>query len=78
MPVNFRLPDTLSGAGGNDRLSDIYGYNYLLGGAGDDVFVTRTSANIAEQPDTISGGSGFDRAQLDSIDSTASIEELLE
>ena len=73
--------DTMSGAGGNDRVADSLGRDYLLGGAGNDVLISRDVANNFDNgPDTLSGGAGSDKAQLDPTgfaDGTASIEELL-
>jgi len=73
--------DTMSAAGGNDRLSDTVGRDHFLGGAGNDVFICRDLiSNSLNDPDTVSGGSGADRAQVNTgslADGLASIEELL-
>jgi Ca2+-binding RTX toxin-like protein len=67
--------DTCSGAGGNDRIISNLGRDYLLGGAGDDVIV---SVDIESGfTDTLSGGAGSDRGQVDPADLLASIEQLL-
>jgi Ca2+-binding RTX toxin-like protein len=70
----------LGGAGGNDKLLDDRGADYLLGGAGNDVFVTRDdppSSVTGDDPDSISGGSGIDWAQFDDEDGRASIENVI-
>ncbi len=73
--------DRMSGGGGNDRLMDVVGRDHFLGGAGNDLFVSRdTRSDIYNNPDTLSGGPGYDRAQVDvspSADNLASIDELL-
>jgi Ca2+-binding RTX toxin-like protein len=70
--------DTLSGAGGADRLVDVVGRNYFLGGAGNDVIIARDTINDFDNKfDTISGGAGSDRAQIDADDTLAGIEEQL-
>jgi Ca2+-binding RTX toxin-like protein len=73
--------DLMVGGGGNDRLVDFSGRDDFIGGAGNDVLLTRdTKSTIHHNPDTLSGGLGFDRAQVDllpSADNVAGIEELL-
>jgi Ca2+-binding RTX toxin-like protein len=75
--------DLLLGAGGNDRLTDVTGRDYFIGGAGNDTFICRDTTNtIQDDPDTISGNAGSDRAQLNDVGSAipdlyTSIEELL-
>ena len=73
--------DLMIGGGGNDRLIDTVGRDHYIGGLGNDVFVSRdTRQNIHNNPDTLSGGPGFDQAQVDvtpSADNLSSIDELL-
>ncbi len=73
--------DLMIGGGGNDRLIDTVGRDHYIGGLGNDVFVSRdTRQNIHNNPDTLSGGPGHDRAQVDvipSADNLSSIDELL-
>ncbi|MGB7157288.1 MAG: calcium-binding protein [Tepidisphaeraceae bacterium] len=74
--------DTMSGAGGNDRISDIFGRDHFLGGAGNDTFLCRDlSDDPLSGPDTVSGGLGTDKAQVNEggvyLDDLASIEELI-
>ena len=73
--------DLLRGAGGNDKLVDVYGSDYLLGGAGNDTFVARDEGTLLpyvnHDPDSLSGGSGKDYAQVDDGDGRASIEFIL-
>lgn len=70
--------DTLSGAGGNDRLISLSGKDKLFGGAGNDTFLARdTTSNFDNDPDTISGGAGVDKAQYDKVDEKTSIESVI-
>ena len=76
--------DLLFGHGGHDRLVDIYGRDTLLGGAGDDLFLTRhpdpdrdPAWEITPSIALISGHAGYDRAQIDTEDERAGIEEIL-
>lgn len=73
--------DLMIGGGGNDRLIDVVGRDHFIGGLGNDVIVSRdTRSTIHNNPDTLSGGPGYDRAQVDvspSADNLSSIEELL-
>jgi len=72
--------DTLFGGGGNDTLdgaaSNLSQYNTdydsLDGGAGDDLLLSRDAFK-----DTLNGGLGYDRAQVDSSDPRSNIELLL-
>ena len=70
--------DLLFGHGGHDRLVDFDGRDTLLGGAGDDLFITR-NPDPTQTPSAalISGHAGYDRAQIDSEDRRAGIEEIL-
>jgi Ca2+-binding RTX toxin-like protein len=78
LPLQFTTGnDTIRGAGGNDRITDYFDSNYLLGGAGDDVFICRSDASVITYTDSVSGGKGYDRAQVDDEDGLASIEERL-
>lgn len=49
--------DTLRGEGGNDTLDGSYGSDLVEAGAGDD---TVWAASLAQAPDTLLGGEGFD------------------
>jgi Ca2+-binding RTX toxin-like protein len=73
--------DLLLGAGGNDRLTDVVGRDWFIGGNGNDTIIARdTASDTANDPDTVSGNAGFDRAQVDTgafPDTLASIEEIL-
>jgi Ca2+-binding RTX toxin-like protein len=73
--------DLLLGAGGNDRLIDVVGRDWFIGGNGNDTIIARdTTSDGANDPDTVSGNAGVDRAQVDAgtfPDTLASIEELL-
>ena len=73
--------DLMIGGGGNDRLIDVYGRDHYIGGSGNDVFVSRdVHQTIHNNPDTLSGGPGFDQGQVDvtpSADNLSSIDELL-
>jgi Ca2+-binding RTX toxin-like protein len=74
--------DLLIGGGGNDRLADVVGKDRFIGSLGNDVNVSRDLASDAtNDPDTVSGGFGADRAQLDAggtfPDTHSSIEEML-
>lgn len=73
--------DLMVGSGGNDRLADVVGLDEFIGGAGNDVFITRDLSNTAQHgPDIVSGGVGFDRAQVDEtgfLDQLSSIDELI-
>jgi Ca2+-binding RTX toxin-like protein len=73
--------DLMIGGGGNDRLIDTLGRDHFIGGLGNDVLLARDARqNIHNNPDTLSGGPGADRAQVDtspSADNLAGIEELL-
>jgi Ca2+-binding RTX toxin-like protein len=65
--------DRLFGGKGNDRLIGGTGLNTLYGEDGDDVLYARFASK-----DTLFGGAGFDRAQIDDkLDSTSSIEALI-
>ncbi|MDB5323451.1 MAG: Hemolysin-type calcium-binding region [Phycisphaerales bacterium] len=72
--------DTLIGGAGNDTLDGAdsnHGqyntdYDYLDGGAGDDLLLSRDTFK-----DTLDGGLGHDRAQVDSSDVRSNIELLL-
>ncbi len=74
--------DLMIGGGANDRLSDVVGRDWFIGGNGNDTIISRdTTSNSANDPDTVSGNAGSDRAQVDIAgtvpDTLASIEELL-
>ncbi|MGB7161356.1 MAG: CARDB domain-containing protein [Tepidisphaeraceae bacterium] len=74
--------DTMSGAGGKDRLADVFGRDHFIGGGGNDVIICRDVLNDADNdPDTVSGGLGDDRAQVNENgafpDGLASIEQLI-
>jgi Ca2+-binding RTX toxin-like protein len=73
--------DLMVGSGGNDRLADVVGLDQFIGGAGNDVFITRDLSNTSQHgPDILSGGVGFDRAQVDEVgfvDQLSSIDELI-
>ena len=72
--------DTLFGGGGNDTLDGAGGplgdydtdYDVLNGGAGDDLLLARDAYK-----DTLDGGPGYDRAQVDSRDVRSNLELLL-
>jgi Ca2+-binding RTX toxin-like protein len=85
-PVNDYLngeagDDIMIGGGGNDRLVDFVGRDHFIAGAGNDVLLSRdTKQTIYNNPDTLSGGTGFDAAQVDttpSADNLVSIEEMI-
>jgi Ca2+-binding RTX toxin-like protein len=73
--------DLMVGSGGNDRLADVFGLDQFIGGAGNDTIIARDVNNTAQHnPDIVSGGVGFDRAQVDESpfpDQLSSIDELL-
>jgi Ca2+-binding RTX toxin-like protein len=70
--------DTLEGSSGNDSLYGDAGIDKLYGQSGDDTFYVRKPANsIAADHDTVDGGLGTDKAQVDSTDVKFSIESLL-
>jgi len=71
--------DTLSGAGGNDALTGDRGRDDLFGGNGNDSFESRDVGDPSsrDEPDSVSGGAGRDRARVDEDDDRTSIEELL-
>jgi Ca2+-binding RTX toxin-like protein len=73
--------DLMIGGGGNDRLVDEVGRDHFIGGAGNDVLLSRdVRQNIWNNPDTLSGGTGNDAAQVDttpSADNLVSIEEMI-
>jgi uncharacterized protein YqfA (UPF0365 family) len=72
--------DTLIGGAGNDTLDGAGAnvgeynadYDSLDGGPGDDLLLSRDAYK-----DTLDGGLGYDRAQLDSSDLRSNIEVLL-
>ena len=59
--------DTMIGAGGNDRLADVVGRDWFIGGNGNDTIIARDlTPNGSNDPDTVSGNAGTDKAQIDS------------
>jgi RTX calcium-binding nonapeptide repeat (4 copies) len=73
--------DTLRGLGGNDRLVGGTGNDTLRGQGGRDRFLGSGGRDTIYSRDgsreVVSGGGGFDRAQVDSSDVRRSIERLL-
>jgi len=70
--------DTLEGGAGNDSLYGDAGVDKLLGQAGDDTFYVRKPASsLVADNDSVDGGIGTDKAQVDSTDVKISIESLL-
>jgi Ca2+-binding RTX toxin-like protein len=73
--------DTLLGLGGNDRLEGGTGNDTLRGHAGRDMFVGGAGRDTIYSRDSfrevVSGGAGFDQAQVNSSDIRRSIERLL-
>ena len=70
--------DTLEGSSGNDSLYGDAGIDKLLGQSGDDTLYARkpTGSTVADN-DSLDGGLGADKAQVDSSDTKTSIESLL-
>ncbi|MEA2734510.1 MAG: Peptidase serralysin terminal, partial [Humisphaera sp.] len=70
--------DTLEGGSGNDTLYGDAGVDKLFGQSGDDTFFVRKPAtSTLADNDTVDGGIGTDKAQVDSTDVKVSIESLL-
>lgn len=70
--------DTIKAGAGNDTLYGDAGVDKLFGEAGDDTFyVRKPSTSTLADNDTIDGGLGIDKAQVDSTDVKVSIETLL-
>jgi len=66
--VGTRGNDVLCGLGGNDTLRGLAGNDRLVGGGGSDTFYARDGFR-----DVLVGGTGFDRARVDSKDVRRSI-----
>lgn len=64
--------DKLSGSGGNDILDGGKDKDVLDGGLGNDLILARDG-----RKDTVRGGLGFDRAQIDPGDDVAGVEKIL-
>jgi len=69
--VGTRGNDVLCGLGGNDTLKGLGGNDRLVGGGGSDTFYSRDGFR-----DVLLGGTGFDRARVDSRDVRRSIAVL--
>ena len=69
--VGTRGNDALCGLGGNDTLKGLGGNDRLVGGGGNDTFYARDGFR-----DVLLGGTGFDRARVDSKDVRRSIAVL--
>jgi Ca2+-binding RTX toxin-like protein len=73
--------DTIRGLNGNDRLAGGPGNDTLVGGTGRDTFVGGADNDTIYSRDAlrelVSGGSGFDQAQVNLSDIRRSIERLL-
>jgi dipeptidyl aminopeptidase/acylaminoacyl peptidase len=67
--VGGRGNDVILGRGGPDLILDGYGKDVVSGGPGDDWLYARDG-----RPDTLEGGTGFDRADADPIDRVRSVE----
>ncbi|MDK3018340.1 M10 family metallopeptidase C-terminal domain-containing protein [Pseudodonghicola flavimaris] len=57
--------DVLSGGNGNDFLEGGAGADIMTGGAGDDIFLYRNGGADLAAGETVTGGSGTDRVQLE-------------
>ena len=70
--------DTLEGGSGNDTIYGDAGIDKLLGQAGDDtLYARKPTGSLVADNDTVDGGIGIDKAQVDSTDTRISIDSLL-
>ena len=70
--------DTLEGSSGNDTLYGDAGSDKLLGQSGDDtLYARKPTGSVLADNDSLDGGLGNDKAQVDSTDTKTSIETLL-
>jgi Ca2+-binding RTX toxin-like protein len=70
--------DTLEGSSGNDTIYGDAGIDKIYGQSGNDtIYARKPSTSTLADNDTVDGGIGTDKAQVDSTDKKVSIESLL-